>query len=53
MTTMARKKSMPKGKKGHQAHLTMGLPKGNPMAQGGNYGRRAGGRRVRAGRQAY
>jgi hypothetical protein len=49
---MARK-GMPKGKKGHQAHLSMGLPKGNPMAGGGNYGRRTarggGARRVSAG----
>lgn len=36
---MARKSGMPRGKKGHRAHLSMGLPKGNPLAGGGNYGR--------------
>lgn len=44
---MARK-GMPRGKRGHQAHLSMGLPKGNPMANGGNYGRRASSRRSSA-----
>lgn len=38
---------MPPMKKGHKAHMSMGLPKGNPLAGGGNSGRRRGsGRRA-------
>jgi len=34
-------------RRGHRAHTTMGLPRGNPMAKGGNFGRgRSGGRRA-------
>lgn len=37
---MARRTGMPRSRRGHQAHLRMGLSRGNPMAHGGNYGRR-------------
>jgi hypothetical protein len=42
-------------RRGHRAHTSMGLPRGNPLAKGGNFGRRvrrAGSARVfRAGRR--
>ena len=43
-----RRSGMPRSKAGHSAHTRMGLSRGNPMAGGGNFGRKragSGGRR--------
>jgi len=34
-----RRGGTPRSKKGHTAHTRMGLPRGNPMAKGGNFRR--------------
>lgn len=36
-------------RRGHRAHTSMGLPRGNPLAGGGNFSRRGGGGRRRTG----
>ncbi len=51
-------RGMPRSKSGHSAHTRMGLPRGNPLSGGGNFGkgrRRSGGRRrvVGASRRRY
>lgn len=49
-----RRSGLPRSKAGHSAHTRMGLPRGNPLAQGGNFSKRGGSRRgglVRVGRR--
>lgn len=42
------RRAMPRSKKGHTAHTRMGLPRGNPLAGGGNF-KSGGARGVRSG----
>lgn len=42
-------RGMPRSKRGHTAHTRMGLPRGNPLAGGGNFRGRGGGTRRRGG----
>lgn len=53
-----RRSGLPRSKKGHTAHTRMGLPRGNPMAGGGNFKKGGSRRRGRgavssAGRRRY